>query len=137
MVSGNWLSLLCELFMRTAVSDLRLHVMEIWLLAQRAPDLLLERLDPPRRAAVVMALLALVLVGLLIVACVMIGARWVRNAARHQPPRARFSKGTDLARSESPDNSSNRNSLGVNSAEMESCDTVLVNRKSTDTKADS
>jgi len=42
-----------------------------------------ERLDPPRRAAVVMALLAFTLIGLFLVAAVMIGARWVRRLARH------------------------------------------------------
>ena len=44
---------------------------------------LIERLDPPRRAAVVMALLGIVLVGLLLVGCVMIGAHWVRRMAQH------------------------------------------------------
>jgi hypothetical protein len=42
----------------------------------------LERLDPPRRAMVIMALLGMVLVGVLLVACVMIGAHWVRGLAR-------------------------------------------------------
>jgi hypothetical protein len=45
---------------------------------------LIERLDPPRRAAVLMAILGLVLVGLTLVACVMIGGRWLRRVARHQ-----------------------------------------------------
>jgi hypothetical protein len=45
----------------------------------------LERLDPPRRAAVVMALLGLVLTGLVLVTCVMLGAHWVRRLARHKP----------------------------------------------------
>jgi hypothetical protein len=52
--------------------------------AQQAAGPLIERLDPPRRAAVVMAIVALALVGLLLVACVMIGAHWVRRLARHQ-----------------------------------------------------
>jgi hypothetical protein len=45
----------------------------------------LERLDPPRRAAVIMALLALVLLGLVLVTCIMIGGHWVRRMARHKP----------------------------------------------------
>jgi len=45
----------------------------------------IERLDPPRRAAVVMALLGLVLTGLVLVACVMLGAHWVRRLARYKP----------------------------------------------------
>jgi hypothetical protein len=43
---------------------------------------LIERLDPPRRAAVVMAILGLVLTGLVLVTGVMIGGRWVRHLAR-------------------------------------------------------
>lgn len=43
----------------------------------------IEQLDPPRRAAVLMALLAFILLGIVLVACVMIGARWVRHLARH------------------------------------------------------
>lgn len=54
-----------------------------------AAEPLLERLDPPRRAAVLMAILGLVLLGLLIVACVMIAGRWTRRVARqrHGPTR--------------------------------------------------
>jgi predicted PurR-regulated permease PerM len=58
---------------------------DILLVAQQATEPVLERLDPPRRAAVVMALLAMVLLGLLLVTCIMIGARWVRRLARHHP----------------------------------------------------
>jgi hypothetical protein len=45
----------------------------------------LERLDPPTRAAVIMTIFALVLLGLTLVAGIMIGARWVRRMARHRP----------------------------------------------------
>jgi len=55
------------------------------LLAQRANEPVLRQLDLPRRTAVVMALLALVLTGLALVTCAMIGARWVRRMARHDP----------------------------------------------------
>jgi len=48
-------------------------------------EAVLEKLDPPRRAAVLMALLGLVLLGLVMVVCVMIGARWVRRTARYRP----------------------------------------------------
>lgn len=44
----------------------------------------LQLLDPPRRAAVLMAILGLVLLGIVLVACVMIGGRWVRRLARHE-----------------------------------------------------
>lgn len=60
------------------------HGASLGLLAvERAAEPVLEQLDPPRRAAVVMALLALVLTGVALVACVMIGARWVRRLAAH------------------------------------------------------
>jgi hypothetical protein len=45
---------------------------------------LLEQLDPPRRAVVVMAILGLVLLGITLVTCVMIGGRWVRKLARDE-----------------------------------------------------
>jgi hypothetical protein len=54
-------------------------------MAASATAPVLERLDPPRRAAVVMALLGLVLTGLVLVTCVMLGAHWVRRLARHKP----------------------------------------------------
>jgi hypothetical protein len=54
-------------------------------MAADATSPVLERLDPPRRAAVVMALLGLVLTGLMLVTCVMVGAHWVRRMARHKP----------------------------------------------------
>jgi hypothetical protein len=49
---------------------------------EESAEPLLERLDPPRRAAVLMAILGLVLLGILLVTCVMIGGRWVRRLAR-------------------------------------------------------
>lgn len=45
----------------------------------------LERLDPPTRVAVIMAILAIVLTGMALVAAAMIGAHWVRRMARHRP----------------------------------------------------
>jgi hypothetical protein len=56
---------------------------------QKVAEPLLERLDPPRRAAVVMALLAIAIVGIFLVACVMLGAHWARRLAsrRHGPSR--------------------------------------------------
>jgi hypothetical protein len=57
----------------------------ILVLAQQSADPVLEQLDPPRRAAVIMALLGLVLTGLLLVTIAMLGAHWVRRLARHKP----------------------------------------------------
>lgn len=45
-----------------------------------------ERLDPVTRTVALMALLGLILLGITLIACVMIGGRWVRNLARHAPP---------------------------------------------------
>jgi hypothetical protein len=49
---------------------------------------LLQRLDPVTRTKVLMALLGLVLLGITMVACVMIGGRWVRRLAKHSPRNA-------------------------------------------------
>jgi hypothetical protein len=56
-------------------------------------DPVLERLDPPRRAAVVMALVAIAITGLLLVACAMLGANWVRRVAREKPRNGRSNGG--------------------------------------------
>ncbi|TWT88586.1 hypothetical protein Mal64_20700 [Pseudobythopirellula maris] len=45
----------------------------------------LERLDPPTRAAVLMAVIGLVLLGLALVVLTMIGGRWLRRVARDRP----------------------------------------------------
>jgi hypothetical protein len=63
----------------------RVHVM----LAEEAARPLLERLDAPHRTAVFMALLGIVLAGIFLVACVVIGARWVRRLARQDERRRR------------------------------------------------
>jgi predicted PurR-regulated permease PerM len=52
----------------------------------RAAEPLIERLDPPRRAAVVMALLAIAIVGLFLVTLAMLGGHWARRLARRQHP---------------------------------------------------
>jgi hypothetical protein len=52
-----------------------------WLVADGNPPLW-QRLDPVQRARVMMALLALVLLGLLLVVLVMFGGRVVRRLAR-------------------------------------------------------
>lgn len=50
---------------------------------------LIKLLDPPRRAVVLMTILGLVLLGLTLVACVMIGGRWVRRIAKHNHGRTK------------------------------------------------
>src|SRR5438128_2371237 len=56
---------------------------------QQLAEPVLERLDPPRRAAVIMALLGLALIGLFLIIVVMVGGHWVRRMARHRPGQRR------------------------------------------------
>jgi hypothetical protein len=55
------------------------------LAAEPSTEPVLEQLDPPRRAAVVMALLGITLIGLFLVLFIMMGGHWVRRLARHRP----------------------------------------------------
>ena len=48
-----------------------------------AAQTLMQRLDPYRSVAVVMALLAIALLGVFLVTTVMLGGHWVRRLARH------------------------------------------------------
>ena len=47
-----------------------------------------QKLPPPTRAAVIMALLGIVLVGLLIVAIILLGGHWVRRQGVHRRGRS-------------------------------------------------
>lgn len=98
--------------------------------AQQVGDAVLERLDPPRRAAVLMALLGLTLVGMFLIAFVMIGGHWVRKLARHRPGPRRFSAGemTECQLHEVLQNIP---------PEMKSNDTMLLDTSSKDTKVES
>jgi hypothetical protein len=92
----------------------------------------LERLDPPKRAAVVMALLGLVLTGLVLVTCAMLGAHWVRRLARHRP-------GTKQTRtiSRSPaENKRLRDALESVLPSAKSSDTVQLDSSTSDTIVD-
>jgi hypothetical protein len=99
------------------------------LAAEDATEPVLERLDPPRRAAVVMALLALTLIGLFLVVFIMIGGHWARRLAR-QRPRKELRIGADLA----TDDSQLRQSLESVLPEAKSDDTVQLGRAPRDTK---
>lgn len=96
-----------------------------------ATEPVLERLDPPRRAAVVMALLGLVLLGLLLVACVMIGAHWVRRLARHRPGAIR-----KKADEEAANNRQLREALASVLPEAKTDDTIQLGRTPSETKLD-
>ncbi len=104
---------------------------ETLLHAKQPADPVLEQLDPPRRAAVIMALLALVLTGLLLVTCVMLGAHWVRRLARHKPG-ALGTNGADAP----AQNQRSRASLQSVLPEAKTDDTVQLGRSPKDTEVD-
>ncbi|MCO6043068.1 hypothetical protein NG895_04045 [Aeoliella sp. ICT_H6.2] len=58
------------------------------LLADETKQTALERLDPDRRAAVILALVGLSLLGVLLIVIVMLGARWARQRRPQRPKRA-------------------------------------------------
>jgi hypothetical protein len=92
----------------------------------------LERLDPPRRAAVVMALLALVLTGLMLVMCAMLGGHWVRRLARHQPG----TRSTGAASNGAVENRRLRESLADIIPTAQIGDTLHIDTSTKDTTAD-
>lgn len=96
---------------------------------EKSAEPLLERLDPPRRAAVLMAILGLVLLGLALVACVMIGARWVRHLARHQHGRTTHTTNIENQRL--------RAALKPILPTGQAGDTIVAHHKSDETVADS
>jgi hypothetical protein len=100
------------------------------LLAQQK-DPVLEQLDPPRRAAVIMALLALVLTGLFLVLAIMLGAHWVRRLARHKPGAQK----TNSSGSDSP-NERWRDALRSVLPDVKTKDTIQLGHSPGDTQAD-
>jgi hypothetical protein len=95
----------------------------------------LERLPPTERATVLMALLGLVLVGLFLVACVMIGAHWVRRLARHRPGRER-PMGDPAARASRPPPADSLELPGMLPAAGDAGATILIDSPSAETKVD-
>jgi hypothetical protein len=102
-----------------------------YLLAAEDARPVLEQLDAPKRAAVVMALLALVLTGLVMVACTMLGAHWVRRMARHRPASARSSFTVDTL-----GNQRVREALQEILPMFKSADTLHIDPSTKETKAD-
>ena len=98
------------------------------LLAEQAAAPLLERLDPPRRAIVLMALLGVVLTGIALVACIMIGARWVRRQANQGVRPTPIEK--------SPGGEAWREVLRDALPNVKSSDTISINKKSDETRVD-
>ena len=54
------------------------------LMATAADAQPMEKLPPPTRAAVIMALLGLVILGLFIVVAILLGGHWVRRLGKHR-----------------------------------------------------
>jgi hypothetical protein len=110
-----------------------LHIFEacgaILFAVQQAGDAVIERLDPPRRAAVVMALLALTLVGLFLITFVMVGGHWVRRLARHRPGHRRYRKNLETE-------GGLREAFQGILPEVNLSDTVLLDTSSKDTKVE-
>jgi hypothetical protein len=102
----------------------------VFFAAAKVGDAGFDRLDAPTRAAVVMALLGLTLIGLFLITFVMVGGHWVRKLARHRPGRQRLGK---TAETEGELCQAPQNSL----PEMKSSDTVLLDSSSQDTKVNS
>jgi len=102
------------------------------LLAAEPASSVFERLDPPRRAAVVMALLGLVLVGLVLTTCVMLGAHWVRRLARHNPANRR----TESASNHVVENRRLRGALENILPPHKAGETVHMDGSTKETKAD-
>ncbi len=97
--------------------------------AEQAAGPVLERLDPPRRAAVVMALLALTLVGIFLIVFVMIGGHWVRRMARHRPGKGRRASGNSAIEDRQV-----RQSLTTLLPEAKTDDTLHLGKSPKDTK---
>jgi hypothetical protein len=92
---------------------------------QKLAEPLLERLDPPRRAAVVMALLAITIVGLFLVAVVMLGGNWARRLARRRHGPSHQNKNVENERL--------RSALKPILPVDNSGETIIVNKRSSDT----
>lgn len=99
--------------------------------AQKAVEPVLERLDPPQRAAVVMALLALTLIGLFLITFAMVGGHWVRRLARHRP-----GSGGKRRREWAGENGRLRETLQPIVPEAKSDDTIQLGTSSKDTKVE-
>ena len=97
--------------------------------AEKAVEPVLERLDPPRRAAVVMALLALTLIGLFLIVFVMVGGHWVRRLARHRPGKIRKTSAVRAAADRQL-----RQSLETFLPEAKTDDTIHLGKSPSETK---
>ena len=96
-------------------------------MAQESSQPLIQQLDPERNVAVSLALLGLVLIGITLVACIMIGGHWVRKLARSSLPKRTF---------ESRDNAKLREKLAIHLPEGDPAETTLADPAADETKVD-
>jgi len=101
------------------------------LLAELSKESVFSQLSPPKRAALVMTLLGLVLVGLFLVTFAMLGAHWVRRLARHKPQQHATNAADQAER-----NQRLRESLRSVLSEGKTGDTVELGRTPGETKLD-
>jgi hypothetical protein len=99
------------------------------LVVHQPGDAVIEKLEPPVRAAVIMALLGLTLVGLFLITFIMVGGHWVRRLARHRPAPRQFGK--NIATEDRLSDS-----LDIVLPEHKSSDTLLLDTSSKDTKVE-
>jgi hypothetical protein len=101
------------------------------LLAQKDVDPVLQRIDPPRRAAIIMALLAITLIGMFLIIFILVGGHWVRRLARHRPGQRRRGD-----RDSSAQNAQLRASLESILPEAKTDDTIQFGKSSPETKVE-
>ncbi|MEX0642923.1 MAG: hypothetical protein WD468_09500 [Pirellulales bacterium] len=105
--------------------------MELLLAAQPAEPVL-ERLDPPKRTFAIMAIIFIAIMGLLLVTCTMLGARWVRRVARQKPRPPRMENGAPPA----ADNRTLHGSPHGMLRKVDSSETIHLDRELGETKVD-
>lgn len=105
--------------------------LKLWAAVQHA-DPVLERLDPQRRTAVIMALLVIALSGLALVVCTMLGAIWVRRVARQKPRPTR----ADFASRSPAESQRLRESLGAVLPPANPDETIHGGKAAGETKVD-
>ncbi len=89
---------------------------------------LLQKLDPKTRLAILMAMLALILIGMFLVALVMLGSHWVRKQ--------KISRQKDLKKEETLQNKSPHPFAQTELLVGNTDETLLSNSSSTDTQTD-
>lgn len=91
----------------------------------------LEQLKPEQRAAVIMALLALTLIGLFLIVFAMLGGHWARRLARHRPGKSGKGRGKSAIESVQP-----RDSLPAIVPDARTDETIRLGRSPKDTQVD-